>query len=336
MRAVIVLIAALALAGAVHAQFTSGYQTQLGTTAPSSPCVGHTVDNGCMAFNTYIATAATQDSNFAFNTAQSGQLTAGATYGSADTLARNAELHENDQYIPGVDYPIGSANPTSLTPISSFVNDSVCAYHASGAPPQLGSGKYLLCKDNLNSTTYTVQGYDFSNNGSGTGTDCVPVEIMAGTANPAAEIHFVNDYWKATGTCWSRVISGMNGVGAIIYITPDGVSNPGAPNIEFDNVTIDGNFENSPNQPCASELTCPGVENAIQDKRAASGSGNLAPTHDPELYLDPRHRPASHGRQQHHDDQVQLQRRVVLLHQRLRSLRDRRDDGQRRDAERYL
>ena len=98
--------------------------------ATSASCPYGT-DNGCAGSTVYASAPYFQDANFAVDSAQSGQLPSngGAGPTAPQIAVRVGLIHQNSQNQAYVDYPIGSNNPSTLTPISSWVNDSICKYH---------------------------------------------------------------------------------------------------------------------------------------------------------------------------------------------------------------
>lgn len=165
-------------------------------------------DGGCQHQNDYISNPFWQDDSIALTSAQTNQLpsNSGAGPTSAQVDARNVLLHHANTNIPLIDYPIGSADPTTLAPISSWPHDSICTYNTSGA--NADNGPYLYCQglaaDAAAHKTETIKGYDFTNGG----TTCVTVLIDPAPATaygPGISYKFVNDYWKLQKPCWKPV-----------------------------------------------------------------------------------------------------------------------------------
>jgi len=214
------------------------------------------MDNGCAASTTYVASPSFQDTNFAFDTAESGQLPASPT--ALQIAQRNTWLHTVGQSgatttmnLPGIDYPIGPQTPSTLRGIYNWNTDhpsSPCVYATTGGP--YGGGPYLNCTANTNvaGQMVTISGYDFSNTGNGTGTGCAELYIQGtGTFSGTNYTYIIqNDYFQAnlegtqsnTNYCWTGS-SDVGGVGAIISVR--GTAVVGAQNIYFYNVEIDGN-----------------------------------------------------------------------------------------------
>lgn len=194
-------------------------------------------DNGCAASTTYIAAPTFQDATFAFDGSQSGQCTSPCT--GSNLAARNGYIHAASANIPGVDYKVGSANPATLTPISSWASDGICAYQSSGA--KFGNGPRLLCVGTESTTGVqeTIQGYDFTNGG----TTCVLMEITDnGSLLQGVQFNLINDYFKASGSCFSGLITGT--LPAFVYYHPSYQTI--AATYYFHNVTMDGNYAAAP------------------------------------------------------------------------------------------
>ena len=123
-RTILALLALLALIA--FADHASAWPVIRGVYGLAKSCP-YSVDNGCAASQTYASAPYFQDVNFTVDSAQSGQLPASPT--ALQIAVRKGLMHQNAQNQAYVDYAVGSNNPATLTPITSWVNDSVCTYH---------------------------------------------------------------------------------------------------------------------------------------------------------------------------------------------------------------
>ena len=211
----------------------------------------YSVDNGCITSTSFVATPYWSDPTFAYNTADSGQLPTDCVSSSNCTVNTNAIAnltalwHSNNVNYPYWDYPIGSANPATLT-AASTINDATCKYAANGTYPSgfdTVSGPLVTCVQTASSPAVeTLQGYDFTNIGTGTGSGCVLLLIKsAGVTNSVGgntDFIFRNNYHKTLNQCFEFTTLG---VAPLIYIGQGGNDNA---TIEVDNITCDGNFDN--------------------------------------------------------------------------------------------
>lgn len=232
-RAIAALLAWAFLTVTAHAQVTQGFQLRLGS---ANACGSWPGDGGCLGSLANITNAATIQPTFAYDSAQSGQLSSTPTTG--DIAIRNGLLHKNGKNVASVDYAIGSAPPSSLPGINTFAGDGICVPHASGYP--LGGGPYIGCLGQ--NVTETLANFDLTNNGAGTGTACVPVFINGN--NTGSTYHFINLNIQASGTCFTN-----NGA---LFDFASGASTPPSL-IDFQNVTIDCNY--SANGTTAANIT---------------------------------------------------------------------------------
>lgn len=219
MRTLLIFLAAwVVLAAAGPAEATGrGYGYRGGAIAVGVTLCPYSIDNGCV---TAMAGAASIDTNFAIDSAQSGQ----------STTNRNANLHINGYNIPYVDYAVGSAAPASLAPISSISGQPACVvYNPSGAPSQLGGATNAYLSIDSCPGSVTITGYDFTNGGTAS------VGILVGVHGSATtSVNLVNDYLKPSGL-------GQTANGAVIYAPANSFNTP-TPLITLKNVTCDGNF----------------------------------------------------------------------------------------------
>jgi hypothetical protein len=236
-------MAALCLASIAHSAPRHG----VFSTGVSCP---YAVDNGCLYSTTYVASPFFQDTAFAYNHSTSGQLPTDCVNSTTCTINTNAITnvtalwHKANANIPYWDYPIGSANPATLTPITSFPGDATCSYSATGSYP--GGFPALVCQQNASTpATYTISGYDFSNLGGGTGTGCAQLFINGSNSANAVggNTTYVlqNDYFKAVGSCFSGSDSTA---GTLIFGRGSGTHN--LARLVMNNVTCDGNYNNAP------------------------------------------------------------------------------------------
>lgn len=230
-------LASVAQAAPKHGVYSSGV---------SCPYPG---DNGCAVSTTYVAAPAFQDTAFAYNHATSGQLPTDCVSPTTCTVNTNAITnltalwHTDNVNLPYWDYPIGSANPATLTPISSFPSDGTCSYNATGSGY---GGPALVCQQVATSPAVeTIQGYDFTNLGAGTGTSCAQLYILnSNTPNNntggGIAYQFINNYHKAIGPCFV----GNYNTSGLIFQKSGGLYTP--TNLTFYNITCDGNYNNAP------------------------------------------------------------------------------------------
>lgn len=185
------------------------------------------VDNGCAAVYSVTMPSNGQsflpffrDANFVFDNATSGQVPVPSNggYAAAVTTYTNFLHHNvggadpNAFNIPGWDYPVGSADPRTLKPITQFPTDhpgSPCTLYmvdingASTGPLATGGlaynshTSYLYCLPATNSTAVIddVQGYDFSNCGLGTKTCFVLLAANQAHGTGQADLRVMNNYW---------------------------------------------------------------------------------------------------------------------------------------------
>jgi hypothetical protein len=195
-------------------------------------------DGICAKSRTYVAQPFYSDANVAIESAQSGQSIKG----------RNALIHAGNYDIPYMDFAVGSENPATLKPISSFREDHVCSYHPNGSPD--GHGPYLGCNFGSLAADYVaIRGYDFTNTGGGTGTDCVQLVLGGGGADvPKYTVKIINNYFGVfiqarTGANYCYNLSSNTGLGGLVSFTSSG-NKP--PKLEFDNNTFYGNYYKRP------------------------------------------------------------------------------------------
>lgn len=220
---------------------------------PPGPCP-YAVDNGCAGNTTYVAVPAFQSTSFAFNSAQTGQLPTSptalqiATYNTLlHCIAWTGSTCNSLQNEPWIDYPIGSAAPASLAPISSFPGDSVCnAVSTASLGTVPTNAPYVRCRGTATGAgiAESIGGYDFTNGGTAS------VLLILGQATSGAGVTYTltNDYFKLGS------FSGYQGNG-LAYTTwvsggwnielPTGAGPPPA-NVVIRNITCDGDFADAP------------------------------------------------------------------------------------------
>lgn len=202
---------------------------------PASGACPYGIDNGCSGSTAYVAVPFYRDTNFAFNHATSGQLPPSPT--GAQITAYNAALHSGGANEPLMDYAVGSADPATLALPTSF-STAACSYSSTGAVKS--GGPVLTCQPTLatNGATITIPGYNFTD-GAG---NCVEVDIKPNGTNTwaFAKIVFINDYFKVQGVCFSAQGN------ALVYAA-SGSNSSDALEVDFINITAEGNFANAPN-----------------------------------------------------------------------------------------
>lgn len=228
-------------------------------------CAPFAVDNGCTNRASGINTGRQpgyQDTNMIVDSAASGQLGTGSgdpNY-AVYLAARIAFYRQFNEAIPGIDYPNGSQDPSdsgsggsSLTPIYLLNVDPArgdCNYYPSGnvSPanpfPTRGGVKpnFVYCLATGSNRTSTIANYDFSNTGSGTGTDFVLVWLVQNGGFANTTVNFNNDYNKCVGGYCS---GSSAGVGIASWVdSQKAASGASWTNVNFTNITFDGDFFN--------------------------------------------------------------------------------------------
>ena len=202
---------------------------------PGNPCP-YAGDNGCADSNATISDPGFEDTTFALDSAQGGQLPQSPT--SAEVAARNALLHKNNFNIPYVDYPIGSQ---AVPPISvASYSNSICQYSATGATG--GNGPALICQPTASDQNVTIRDVDFTNLDGTTGSGCAELVIknLPTAGQIGATITLINDYFEASGSCWA----GTSGSNFGLINLPAGTGTA-LQSLNLINVTIDGNYKKS-------------------------------------------------------------------------------------------
>jgi hypothetical protein len=213
---------------------------------------GSDPDGVCAKSRSYVAQPFYSNANVASESAQSGQSIKG----------RNALIHTGNYDIPYMDFPVGSENPATLKPISTFRDDRVCSYYPSGSPD--GHGPYLGCNFSSLAADYdAIRGYDFTNTGGGTGTDCVQLILQGGGAGVSKHtVKIINNYFgvfiqAGSGANYCYNISANTGLGGLVSYKSNAAI---PPKLEFDNNTFFGNYYKKPE-------AATGQANAIVDNR---------------------------------------------------------------------
>jgi hypothetical protein len=265
------LIATLLTFAEAHA----GLIHRVASSAPPTGNCPYAVDNGCAASTTYASSPASQDTAFAYNSSQSGQLPPSPTI--AQIAARNLLLHciswssgicvttQNDAYL---DYPIGSNAPSGLVPISAFGGDSVCAPVQVGGAQSPGTNiPYVYCQGSPTSVSEALINYDFTNNG----TASVLLIVKNPTSGSGVTYTLNNLNFQAgsfsgyggNGLAYSTW-TGTSGAASQMILFSNAGTGPPPPLATINNLTCDGNFANAPTA-AAGRLTC------INDNRQGPG-----------------------------------------------------------------
>ena len=262
-------LASLAQAAPKHGVYSSGVSCPYG------------IDNGCASSTTYASAPYFQDTNLAYDWAISGQLPSDCVSPTTCTVNTNAISnvtalwHTGGYNIPYWDYTIGSNNPSTLAAVNT-INDGTCVYSATGA--SYGSYPAVVCQQVAGSPAVeTLSGYDFTNIGGGTGTSCAQLYVKgsntAATSTGGAIAYvFQNDYFKASGNCFTATAANPNGQ---IYLSAGGTW--AASNLTLLNITCDGNYSNSPdtNQDSFTGYIDNGAGSAGTKLTVLSGTANV-------------------------------------------------------------
>lgn len=252
MRSFLAILSAWALSLALSSPVSAAAHGSLAvappahcTAAVSAPSIVLSVDNGCAA--TYTATMpggvspgasftpSFQDTNFVYNHATTGQVAnpnSNPSQYAADVLTYTTFAHYDLANRPYWDYPIGSANPSTLRGIWRFNSDfpaDNCTYNLAGTGAlhttyPYTNFNYVYCFWQTSSVANYdhLQGYDFSNcdaSGVDATGQCTVLLYLQENLLGAGQIDVrgYNLYWKCTATCLAS--SGIN------YITLKGYLN---------------------------------------------------------------------------------------------------------------
>lgn len=225
--------------------------------APVNPCLAYPNDNGCANAQPGVVgfTPGAQDTNFAYDVAQVGQVLPTANPGFAASLAAyTAMLHTVGDNEPYWDYKIGSScntSPGSCANINTFVSDGFCKWWAgtdTGGPVYatnpwvLHVTDYLYCREQggFPGLNYVAANWDMTNSGTTvlTGLYIFPFNSHAHT------ITYRNFYDACTGTCPNTATA----QGGLVYTAAaSGATIPTY--TEFDFWTVDGGSPSSTGVP---------------------------------------------------------------------------------------
>jgi hypothetical protein len=253
--------------------------------SPAVNCAAFAIDNGCATRAIGIDTGRQpgfQDANTIATSARSGQLppTTDSDYRKA-LAVRTAFFRKFNSYIPGVDGPIGSQDPTdsgsghpgALKPISAFVDPTgTCKYWVSGStgapknPFAVANGvqpNFVYCMLTHDNVTVKINDYDFSNEGAGTGTSFVPLyqKAVPGTfTNTTLSLN--NVYAKCAGK-WCPFVTPK--IDQVRLIASQSAGGSQFVHIDITNVTFDGDNYNIMASP--EHLNIPVLTGLISDNK---------------------------------------------------------------------
>ncbi len=206
---------------------------------PSSPCGGHPGwdDNGCAGSNLWVQNPATIYPNM-FGTLGPG----GAGTGTGNVSGGFYFAQRPTQNEPGIDYPVGSANPATLTAVTSSIfptpTGASCAYQ---------TGNIINC---VVTADITIQAWNFTD-----------FAIYFSCASPH-NVTLINDDWLAGPT------SGVTPTALVQWVTNQNCRMVGH------NLTFDANmralwnylYSNAPSAqsgPCSISITCFNATKAV-------------------------------------------------------------------------
>ena len=186
--------------------------------SPPPPTCAYPVDGGCAA----AAAGLIRQSSFGTYARQNGQSWAGGN-------------HPWNWNSCGVDYGCGAYGPFHRADqINTYV--PACTYAPLGNSG--GNGPLITCAGGAN---LTIQDIDFSDTGSGPGTNCVPLILN----NPQTGTLTLKDVRFKNGPNCTGNNTGP-GVGPMLVRALDGGSSA---NLDLENITVDGDMYNQASSP---------------------------------------------------------------------------------------
>lgn len=269
--------------------------TRISASVIATGCSAYPNDNGCANAQPGVIgfQPGAQNTNFAFDVAQVGQVLPSANPGFAASLAAyTAILHTVGDNEPYWDYRNGSScntTPASCAAINTFVADGFCKWwsgsDAAGpdfaSNPWYAGADYFFCREQGGSTglNYVLANWDLANGAAAfTGVEIFPIN-----SNPH-NMTLRNFYMDCTGSCASTGTA----QGGLIWTPSAGGANP--PNVELDFWTIDGgqpsqtgiraggSYVWKDNRPgnAATTITYMAIKNLGGDPIQSGGSGDLS------------------------------------------------------------